>query len=185
MHRYLIFAIGLLVLVVLFAPSLERLGTAGPNSDAVASAGDGGAGVVGPPQLATPASANIAAAPAMGGMTIDRDASGKFTLSADVNGHPVHFLIDTGADGVALTEADAAAVGITVDPSAFTPVANTASGTGYGAHVQLDRIEIAGQDISGVDAVVLRGLGVSLIGQSVLRRIGSVSVTGDRMVIGK
>ncbi len=168
MQKYLIFAIGLIVLVVVFAPSLEQLSAAGPpDSDATAHG-----------EVAAPVVAG-------GGMTIDRDAGGQFHLTADVNGHPVSFLVDTGSDGVALTEADAAAVGIIIDPSAYAPVARTASGAGYGAHVMLDRVEIAGQDLSGVDAVVLRGLGVSLLGQSVLRRVGSVSVTGDHMTLGK
>jgi len=118
-------------------------------------------------------------------MTIPRDSSGQFYVTADVNGHPVRFLVDTGADGVALSEADAQSIGLSIDPSAYTPVANTASGPGYGARVRLDQFEIGGRDLSGIDAVVLRGLGASLLGQSVLRRIGSVSINGDAMVIGR
>jgi predicted aspartyl protease len=34
-----------------------------------------------------------------------------------------------------------------------------------------------------VSAVVIRGLPVNLLGQSVLRRLGSVQLSGDRMVI--
>lgn len=170
MHRYLLFAVGLLVLVAVFAPSLDRLGVSGATSAPDSSAADGN-----PPE---------AAAPGGGGMTIARDGSGQFHLVAEVNGRPVSFLVDTGADGVALSEADAQSVGLSIDPSAYTRVANTASGPGYGAHVRLDRIEIGGQDLSAVDAVVLRGLRTSLLGQSVLRRMGSVSINGDSMVIG-
>jgi len=169
------------VVVVVFAPSLEHLGTGGPPAGGAPSAADIAPGAIGPPQLAGPAAGNGAVA---GGTTIDRDPDGQFHLMADIDGHPVRFLVDTGSDGIALSEADAASVGITVDPSAFSPVARTASGTGLGAHVQLGHVEIAGQDLAGVDAVVLRGLGVSLLGQSVLRRIGSVSLAGDRMTIG-
>lgn len=166
--------------MVVFAPSLEHLGTAGVPVDGASSAGDLAPGAIGPPQLVAVSGGHGAA----GGTTIDRDPDGQFHLIADIGGHPVRFLIDTGSDGVALSEADAASVGITIDSSAFTPVARTASGTGMGAHVQLAHIEVAGQDLSDVDALVLRGLGVSLLGQSVLRRIGSVTVVGDRMTIG-
>ena len=174
MHRYLLFAVGLLVLVAVFAPSLDHLGVSGATSAPDPSSADGN-----PPEPAAPGNSGG------GGMTITRDGSGQFHLVADVNGHPVSFLVDTGADSVALSEADAQSVGLSIDPSAYTRVANTASGPGYGAHVRLDRIEIGGQDLSGVDAVVLRGLRTSLLGQSVLRRIGSVSINGDAMVIGR
>lgn len=59
----------------------------------------------------------------------------------------------------------------------------TASGVGYGAPVTLDEVEVAGQRLQGVDAVVVRGLATNLLGQSVLRQLGSVELKGDKMVI--
>jgi aspartyl protease family protein len=114
---------------------------------------------------------------------IARDASGQFHLQAQVDGEDTTFLIDTGADVVALTEADAERLGIEVMPDDFRPIMETASGTGYAARITLDRLALGDDEFDDVDAVVVRGLGTNLLGQSVLRRLGKVELQGDRMVI--
>lgn len=175
MNRYLIFALGLLVVVVVLAPSLDSL-----SNNTASQAPETGNGV-----SAAPVAAPTATPDAGGGTAIERDGSGQFHISAMVNDQPLRMLIDTGADGVALSEVDANSIGIQPDPSRYTQVAQTASGPGYGAHVRIDRLEVAGHDLGAVDAVVVRGLNTSLLGQSVLRRVGTVTITGDRMFIGE
>lgn len=114
---------------------------------------------------------------------ISRDASGQFHLTAVANGSDTPFLIDTGADMVAITVAAAEDMGIDVDPEAFQPIARTASGTGYGMPVQIERFEVGGRELTDVDAVVMDGLSTNLLGQSVLGQLGSVELRGDTMVI--
>ena len=116
-------------------------------------------------------------------LLLRRDHSGQFHLDADVDGIGVNFLVDTGADIVALTEDEAAELNLNVSPGDFEPVMQTASGVGYGAPVKLDQIEVAGTTLRNVDAVVVRGLSVNLLGQSVLRKLGAVELRGDSMVI--
>lgn len=124
------------------------------------------------------------AAASRGGDTeLQRGASGQFHLTARVNGDDTEFLVDTGADIVALTVGDAQRLGIAVDPNTFQPLMRTASGTGRGTLVELRSIEVAGHEFRNVTAVVMEGLEVNLLGQSVLRRFGSVELTGDRMII--
>lgn len=117
------------------------------------------------------------------GIVIERDASGQFHLLAEVNGEDTQFLVDTGADIVALTVADAERLGLDILPDDFEPIMQTASGVGYAARVELDRIGLGNEEFRNVDAVVVKGLGVNLLGQSVLRRLGKVELQGDRMVI--
>lgn len=139
------------------------------------------------PQAGSAAAASADAAPAPEAelaLSLTRNSSGQFTIRAAVNGsNDVAFLIDTGADLVALTEAEADALGILPAEEEFQPNMQTASGVGYGAPITLDEVEIAGQRLQGVDAVVVRGLETNLLGQSVLRQLGSVELQGDRMVI--
>lgn len=116
-------------------------------------------------------------------LTLHRDESGQFTLRVDVNGSEVRFLVDTGADLVALTEEEAEALGVMPDESEFEPAMQTASGVGYGAPVVLEEVEIGGHRLHDVDAVVVKGLSTNLLGQSALRQLGSVELRGDRMVI--
>lgn len=124
------------------------------------------------------------AAASRGGDTeLQRGPSGQFHLTARVNGDDTEFLVDTGADIVALTVDDARRLGIGVDPAAFQPLMRTASGTGRGTLVELRSIEVAGHEFRNVTAVVMEGLEVNLLGQSVLRRFGSVELSGDRMII--
>jgi aspartyl protease family protein len=114
-------------------------------------------------------------------LTLRRDSSGQFHVDAQVNGESVRFLVDTGADVVALTVEDAEALGLVVGE--MQPIMQTASGIGYGAPLMLDEIEVAGTVLHNVQAVVVQDLGVNLLGQSVLRRLGGVELKGDRMVI--
>lgn len=116
-------------------------------------------------------------------LVLDRDGSGQFHLTAQVNGSPRAFLVDTGADVVALTAQDAADLGVLPPSEDFQPVMQTASGVGYGARVTLDELEIDGTRFSEVEAVVVQGLSTNLLGQNVLRRLGKVELRGDRMVI--
>ncbi len=128
------------------------------------------------------ATAQANRAGAIGDTVIAKDASGRFSLKAMVNGEEAAFLVDTGADMVALTPDDAERMGIAVDRDSFAPVAQTASGIGYGAPVRIDRIEIADQEFRDVQAVVIDGLKVNLLGQSLLNQLGQMELHGDRMV---
>jgi len=114
---------------------------------------------------------------------IDRDASGQFHLDVALNGQPTKFLVDTGADAVALTIADAERAGIKVDQSAFQPILQTASGQGWGTLITIDRLELGKTELHNVGAVVVKDLGVSLLGQSVLAQLGKVELKGDKMVL--
>lgn len=116
-------------------------------------------------------------------MVLRRDGSGQFHLTAQVNGQDTRFLIDTGADLVALTMEDAEALGIVVDTGNFQPMIQTASGTGYGAQVSIDELTFGGSTFRDVPAIVVDGLEVNLLGQNVLRKLGKVELSGDRMVI--
>lgn len=118
-----------------------------------------------------------------GALEVPRDSSGQFHVTARVNGEDARFMVDTGADVVALTMGDAQRLGIEVEPEQFEAVGQTASGIGYGKRVRLDRVEIDGHEIADVEAVVLDGLQTNLLGQSVLRRLGQVELRGDTMVI--
>jgi aspartyl protease family protein len=175
-QRTLIFAGGLLVLVLMLAPSLDFLAgnTAAPSTGAAEPAA---ITTVAPPVAA-------GEGPGEGSTAIDRDAGGRFHVAAMVNDQPLRLLVDTGADTLALSEADARAVGVVPESAAFTVLVNTASGTGSAAHARVDRLEVAGHDLGGVDALVVRGLGTSLLGMAVLRRVGTVTLSGDRMFIG-
>ena len=114
-----------------------------------------------------------------------RDGSGQFHLTAQVNGQDLRFLVDTGADVVALTVEDAEARGINFDPAQFEEITRTASGAGTLQLVTIDRLEVSGMEFSNVEAIVVEGLDVNLLGQSVLRRMGKVELSGDRMVFHK
>lgn len=116
-------------------------------------------------------------------IVIERDSSGQFHLMAAINGQDTDFLVDTGADTIALTLEDAERIGLDIDPQDFRPIAETASGTGYGTEVNLETVELGGTRIDGSRAIVVKGLGVNLLGQSVLREFGKVELRGDTMVI--
>jgi aspartyl protease family protein len=114
-------------------------------------------------------------------LTLKRDSSGQFHVTAQVNGESVKFLVDTGADIIALMPEEAEALGLEIGE--MQPIMQTASGVGYGALVTIDEIEVAGTVLHNVDAIVAQDLPVNLLGQSVLKQLGGVEMKGDRMVL--
>jgi aspartyl protease family protein len=140
-----------------------------------------------PPPPDTGARAEAAAAkfePAGNGVAsreIARSADGHFYLDAQVNGAQVHFLVDTGASMVALTPADAQRAGIALPSERAT--AQGAGGAVEVTPVTIERIAIGPLEARGVRGAVARELPVSLLGQSFLSRVGTVEISGDRMVL--
>ena len=134
--------------------------------------------------VALPGAVNTTPAAGLGQeLALKRDGSGQFHVAVSVNGQALPFLIDTGADQVALTIDSARQAGLYIDPTGFEQVAVGASGPIRGARVTLGRLEVAGRTLEGVDALVLDGLGSNLLGQSVLARLGGVEMRGDTMVL--
>lgn len=117
-------------------------------------------------------------------VVIPRAADGHFYVDAQVGPAVVHFLVDTGATTVALTRTDAQRAGIASGAGDFGHQAETANGKVAVKPVQIDRIRIGPLEAQNVDGVVIRGdLPVSLLGQSWLRRVGSVTIKDDRLIL--
>ncbi|WP_395330232.1 TIGR02281 family clan AA aspartic protease [Novosphingobium sp. BL-8H] len=120
-----------------------------------------------------------------GNTELTRAADGHFYADAAVNQHSTRFLIDTGASMVALTGADARAIGLDWSDSDVIPIGQGASGPVYGVPVRLERIELGGTEVRDVRAAIVpEGLDVSLLGQSFLSRVGNVRIEGERMMLG-
>jgi len=112
---------------------------------------------------------------------VQRSGNGHFYVHAMVNGQLVRFVVDTGATGVALTEEDAERVGVDFSPRRFRVIGTGASGDVRGQLVSLDSVDLEGKVAEDVDAAVLEGLEISLLGQSYLSRISGVEMSGDYM----
>ena len=133
-----------------------------------------------------PTSANAASSPGIAsgqGITLDRAPDGHFYADAQVNGTTVHFMVDTGASGVALSADDARRVGLPYFSSEFSAVGRGASGEVRGKIVTLDRVTLGGKSVENVSGAILEGSEMSLLGQSFLGEMGSIEITHDRMVI--
>lgn len=113
---------------------------------------------------------------------LKRNEDGHFYADVEVNGELVHFLVDTGATSVALTEEDAQRVGIAVSPATFQTVGMGAGGPIRGAIVKIDRISLDGKKAEDVHGAVLEGATMSLLGQAYLSGL-SVEMNGDYMRI--
>ena len=114
---------------------------------------------------------------------MERSPSGHFYVHANVNGQLVHFIVDTGATTVALTEADAERVGIKFDPDNFDVIGSGASGAVSGAEIQIASVELDGKEVNNIRGVVIEGGEMSLLGQSYLSQLNNVQMSGDTMIL--
>lgn len=117
-------------------------------------------------------------------MTITASDDGGFYVMGQVNGQTVKFAIDTGANGVLLSPADAARANIDVGGLTFTSPSETANGVGYSAPVTLGSLDIGGLRVASVPAAVNKApMSTSLLGMAFLRRLESFEVHGDQLTL--
>jgi len=112
---------------------------------------------------------------------IARSSDLHYYADAEVNGRPLHFMIDTGASDIALTEADAKAAGVQVDPDQYEVIGDGASGIVRGQYVKLRTLELGGLRQQDVKAVVVPGASVSLLGQPFLDKVGEIVIRDGEM----
>lgn len=178
MERHAIFAVVVVLVALAMAPFLSTR-TAAPVGVPASRASAPAASWA----LRSPAKP-VEEAAVGGSDAIERGADGQFHVDGEVEGEEVRFLVDTGADVVALTAGDAERAGIVPEPESFRPLVRSATGTGWAALVRIGRLTVGSRELSDVEAMVVRGLPVSLLGQTALQRLGTVTLEGDRLLIG-
>ena len=165
----------LFVAVLAFTPHGEQL-------DELAAAGNDASQTSAQDQWAGQ-SANVASYDGWG-TSLPRQPNGHFYADVYVDDVSTQFMVDTGATTIALTGADAEAIGFSWSEDDIVPVARGASGTVYGVHVMLGRVELNGFEARDLSAIIVpEGLDVSLLGQSFLGTIENVHIRGDEMVL--
>jgi len=119
-----------------------------------------------------------------GEASIAKSTDGHFWANAEVDGHPVRFLVDTGATAVALTADDARNLGIDPTSLQYQYTVMTANGPARAAQVKLGFVAVGRAEVSGVDAFVIdKGLETSLLGMSYLGRLAKFEATPDALVL--
>lgn len=115
---------------------------------------------------------------------LPRAPDGHFYLTAQVNGAPIRFVVDTGATSVVLSRQDATRAGIDIERLVFTGQARTANGMVRTAPTRLANLEVGGITDQNVRAWVNQGeLDGSLLGMTYLDRFDKVVITRDSMVL--
>ena len=115
---------------------------------------------------------------------LPRAPDGHYYLTAQVNGEPIRFVVDTGASQIVLGQSDAERIGIDTGRLAYLGRAYTANGEVRTAPVRLNSVEVGPVRHEDVRAVVNEGeMSGSLLGMSYLQRFSSIEITGGKLVL--
>jgi aspartyl protease family protein len=115
---------------------------------------------------------------------VGKGKDGHYWAWAQIDGHPVRVLIDTGASAVALTPEDARRAGVDLELLVYNRDVNTAQGITHAAAVTLDHVSVAGAEVNGVEALVVpKGLSSSLLGMSYLGRLEGFEATRSGLIL--
>jgi aspartyl protease family protein len=118
-------------------------------------------------------------------VTIPRDSRGHFQTDGRIEGQRLNFMVDTGASVVALTENDAARIGVRPARGDYTANVTTANGNVKAARVRLASVDVGGLVVRDVDAMVLPdgALSENLLGLSFLSKLKRFEYANGRMVL--
>jgi len=118
-------------------------------------------------------------------VVIPPSSNGHFHVEGRIDGRRLNFMVDTGASVIALTERDAAMLGIQPAERDYVAMVNTANGTVRAAPVQLGRVEIEDLVVHDVAALVLPegALSENLLGLSFLSRLRRFEYSGGKLVL--
>ncbi|WP_375401958.1 TIGR02281 family clan AA aspartic protease [uncultured Sphingomonas sp.] len=124
---------------------------------------------------AAPTTGTVAAGPTI----VEQADDGLFYITVRVNDASIQFVVDTGASVVVLSARDAARAGVL---AAGSVAVDTAGGVSSMRRARIERVVLAGQTMQGVDAAIVdRHLETSLLGQSALSQLGSVTFRKTRL----
>ena len=119
-----------------------------------------------------------------GRIELPRAPDGHYYVTAEVNGQPIRFVVDTGATEIVLSREDAKTAGIAMDDLIFSGRAYSANGPVATAPVRLDRLAIGAIEDDGVRAFVNDGqMDISLLGMSYLNRYARIEITDGALVL--
>lgn len=98
------------------------------------------------------------------------DANGHYLTPGTINGSPVQFLVDTGATYVSIGASEARRLGLSAS-SGQSVQTLTANGQGSATRIKLDKVQVGGIVLYGVEALVQQAdLPFVLLGMSYLNR---------------
>lgn len=119
-----------------------------------------------------------------GKVELPRAPDGHYYVTADVNGVPIRFVVDTGATDLVLSREDALKVGIDAKDMAFYGRAQTANGTVRTAPIQIDSLSIGPIRDTNLRAWVTEGeMSGSLMGMSYLQRYSRIEIADGALVL--
>jgi aspartyl protease family protein len=121
-----------------------------------------------------------------GRIEIPMSGDGHYYLTAEVNGTPVTFVVDTGATEIVLSSDDARAVGLDPEGLSFIGSAQTANGTVPIAPVRLQRLTLGPITDENVRATVNGGeMDGSLLGMSYLNRFARIEIVDGVLILSR
>lgn len=119
-----------------------------------------------------------------GRVEVPRGPDGHYYLTLTINDTPVDFVVDTGATGMVLTQADANRIGLPRDEMIFFSEAMTANGPVRTAPVRLEEVALGPFEDSNVRALVNEGeMHVSLLGMTYLNRFARMEFNDGRLIL--
>ncbi|MBA86018.1 retropepsin-like aspartic protease family protein [Thalassobius sp. S69A] len=119
-----------------------------------------------------------------GQIEIPASPDGHFYLTAQINGTPVRFVVDTGATDIVLSRQDALKSGLDPEELTFLGEAMTANGVVRTAPVRLQSVSVGPILDQNVRAWVNGGeMDSSLLGMSYLRRYSGIEITPKSLTL--
>ncbi len=119
-----------------------------------------------------------------GELKVKKSPDGHYWLEAIVNGHPLKFVVDTGASTITLNKPDAAMLGLVPASDAFTGYSNTANGVVRFAPIRLSSLSLAQMSWSDIPATVIDApMSTNLLGMSFLNNLKSFSFESDTLIL--
>lgn len=119
-----------------------------------------------------------------GTVRIKRGEDGHFHVNAEINGHEVRLLIDSGATVTSLSETAARAASIQIDESGFPVVIDTANGMTEAKRASIQRLVIGPMVRADFPVHVSDSFGdTNMLGMNFLDTLKSWRVEGDTMVL--
>jgi aspartyl protease family protein len=119
-----------------------------------------------------------------GTLRLRKSDDGHFWVDTEMNGKKVHLMVDSGATFTSLSDATAAAAGVTVDETGFPVLLETANGAVEAKRARIARLKVGPIVRADFPAVVSKQFGdVNVIGMNFLSTLKGWRVEGDEMVL--